>query len=283
MRKFFFTLLIICFCQWVSAQDTILLTTGRKIIVSSIDLSDNTIAYRKIDKKDKLKTIEPYRVFSILYKDGTERIIYQPDSLDPLDFKVEDMRNYIKGMQDAQSLYKNNYIKITGAVIGAGSALLGFYGLVGPPLYATVVGSYSPNVDKKLQVKIYGDASGTLGIKEGSYLNNITGEISKPLIKKDQKLQLGGKTLKFRDDTNLDSAIATINSKFNCIRIHAANENGKIKLFKTDRPDLINVNEYREGFEKKVRDYKIRNGMIYGLAGLLVGSITYIAINASND
>jgi hypothetical protein len=69
---------------------------------------------------------------------------------------------------------------------------------------------------------------------------------------------------------------------FNYVRVHASNDNGKVKLFKTDRPDLINVNEYREGFEKKVRDYKIRNGMIYGLAGFLAGSLTYIAINAAN-
>src|SRR5205085_12004901 len=122
MRNFFLTLFFIYFCHTLSAQDTLLLISGRKIVVSAIDLSGNTIAYRTPDKKDKLKTIDPYRVFSVIYRDGNERIIYQPDSLDPIDFKVEEMRNFIKGEQDARSLYKNNAIKVIGAGFGAGSA-----------------------------------------------------------------------------------------------------------------------------------------------------------------
>jgi len=278
MQKFFFIVFFICFCQSVTAQDTLLLISGRKIIVSTIDLHDNTIAYRRIDKKDKVKTIDPYRVFSVIYRDGTERIIYEPDSLDPIDFKVEEMRTFIKGEQDAMSLYKNDFIKYAGVGIGAGCAFLGFYGVVGPPLYATVVGSFSPNVEKKLSVRIAGDASGQLGIKEGSYLNSVTGDVSKPVIKKDQKLCLAGKTLRFDKDTDLDSTVALINSKFDCMRIHAVNDNGKLSLYKTNTPELIKVNEYREGFEKKVRDYKIKNAMIFGLIGFIAGTITYVTV-----
>jgi hypothetical protein len=277
MRKFFFTLFFIYFCQAVSAQDTLLLISGRKIVVSTIDLSGNTIAYRT-PEKNKLKTIDPYRVFSIIYKDGQERIIYQPDSLDPIDFKVDEMRNFIKGEQDARSLYKNNSIKIIGVGLGAGSAFLGFYGVVVPPLYATVIGSYSPNIEKRLNVNIDGNAATDLGIDPGNYLNNVTGNVSGPVIKKNQKLKIGGKTLKFENDTPLDSTVTLINSKFNCLRIHASNDNGKLKLYKSDQPELIKVNEYREGFEKKVRDYKIRNGMIFGLAGFLAGTISYVAV-----
>ncbi len=279
MQKFFFTLFFIYFCQSVSAQDTLLLISGRQIVVSSIDLNNNTIAYRRIDKKDKLKTIDPYRVFSVKYRDGSERIIYQPDSLDPIDFKVEEMRTFIKGEQDARYLYKNNFIKYAGLGIGAGCAFLGFYGVVGPPLYATVVGSYSPNVEKRLTIKVSGDAAAALGIEDSSYLNRVTGNVVGPVVKKDQKLKLGGATLRFESDADLDKAIELINSKFSCIRVHASNDNGKINLYKSNAPELIKVSEYREGFEKKVRDYKIRNAMIFGLIGFVATSITLAVFN----
>ena len=275
MQKFFYTLFFIYFCHTSIAQDTLLLITGRQIVVSSVDLSDNTIAYRNIKDKSKLKTIDPGRVFSVIYKVGNERIIYQPDSLDPLEFKVDEMRNFIKGEQDASKLYKNNFIKAAGIGIGAGFAYFTFYGLVGPPLYSTIVGSYSPDVDKQLSFKVEGDAAEELGISSGKYLNNISGKNSSPVIKKDQVLKLSNKTIKFNQDTNLDSTISIINSQFNCIRVNASNENGKIKLYKSDSPALISAGAYQEGFEKRVRDYKIRNAMVSGLVGFVSGIITY--------
>lgn len=275
MQKFFCTLFFIYFCHTITAQDTLLLITGRKIIVSSVDLHDNTIAYRNIKDGSKLKTIEPERVFSIIYRDGNEHIVYLPDTLDPLDFKVDEMRNFIKGEQDAQKLYKNTFIKVAGVSIGAGCGILAFYGLVGPPLYATIVGSYSPNVEKKLSFIVSGNAAEELGISSGKYLNDITGKNSSPVIKKNQKLRISQKTFLFNQDTNLDSTVSLINSQFNCIRVNASNDNGKIKLFKSDSPALITVGAYREGFEKKVREYKIRNAMLSGLVGFVVGIVSY--------
>ena len=278
MQRFFYTLFFIYLCELVTAQDTLLLISGRKIVVTTVDLHDNTIAYRSVKKPAVLKTIEPDRVFSVIYRDGNERIVYIPDSLDPLDFKVEEMRTFIYGVQDAQRLYRNNFIKIAGVGIGGGFALLGFYGIVGPPLYATIVGSYSPNIEKKLSFGVSGNGAESLGISEGKYMNEVTGKNSSPVIKKDQELCIGSTKLKFTEDANLESTVNLINSKFNCLRVSAANDNGKIRLYKTNSKDLINVNEYREGFEKKVRDYKIRNAMLSGLVGFIVGGITYAVI-----
>ena len=78
-----FFLLISTFCN---AQDTLVLITGKIIPVKSVDLSDYTITYRTIDGT-KLKTIDPARVFSIKYANGAERVIFQTDSLDPIDFR----------------------------------------------------------------------------------------------------------------------------------------------------------------------------------------------------
>jgi hypothetical protein len=273
MRSVLFTVILFYFCQNVSAQDTLLLINGKRIIVSSVDLHDYTIAYRPQDNSKKLKTIDPNRLFSILYRDGKERIVYQPDSLDPLDFKVEEMRTFIHGEEDARILYKNTTVKAFGVAVGAGSAFLTFYGIIGPPIYATVLGSFSPNVEKKLTFQIGGNAADELGISAGSYLNNVTGKNASPIIKKEQKLKIANKTIRFKQDTNLDSTVALINSRFNCLRVHAANEEGKLKLYKTNAPERIKESPYQEGFEKRVRDYKIRNGMIYGLVGFVAMSI----------
>ena len=278
MQKIFCTLFFIYFCNSAIAQDTLLLISGRKIIVSSVDLRDNTISYRNFKDGSKLKTIDPFRVFSIIYRDGNERIIYLPDTLDPLDFKVDEMRNFIKGVQDAQDLYKNTFLKVTGTGIGAGFGLLGFYGIIGPPLYSTIVGSFSPHIEKKLSFDVSGPAAEVLGIPSGKYLNNTTGKNSNPLIKKYQELKIGNKSILFNQDTNLDSTVSLINSKFNCLRLNAANDNGKIMLYKSDSPELINVGSYREGFEKKVREYKIRNGMLSGLIGFIAGIGIYSAV-----
>ena len=67
-------------------------------------------------------------------------------------------------------------------------------------------------------------------------------------------------------------------SSFNCIRVNAANDNGKIKFYKSDSPNLISVEAYREGFEKNVRDYKIRNAMLSSIIGFVAGIIVYSAV-----
>jgi hypothetical protein len=275
MIRIFSSLLFILLFNTSFSQDTLLLLSGKKIVVSSVDLHDNTIAYKTI-KKPVLKTIDPDRVFSVIYKDGTERIVYRTDSLDPLDFKVEEMRSFISGVQDAKHLYRNKFFMISGFVVGIGSVYaLNFYGLIGPPLYSTVVGAFMPDMDKILTFKVGGDAAESFGISPGKYRNNITGSNSAPMIKKDQKLKINSSTIRFREDLNIDSAVAVINSGFKCSRVHAASENGKLKLFKSDKPQLLSSSPYREGFEKRVRDYKIRNAVISGLIGLVAGGIAF--------
>jgi hypothetical protein len=279
MSKLFVFFFSFFLCYLASAQDTLLLINGKKIIVSSVDVSDYTIAYKKSEAGAKLKKIDAERVFSIIYRDGQEKMIFKTDSLDPLDFREEEMRNFILGEVDARKLYKNNVVKITGFAIGFGFSYFGhFYGLVGPPIYGTIVGSVSPVVEKKLTFMVSGNAAGDLGIKEGEYMNDITGINSVPVLKKDQVLKIGGKSIKFREETPLDSAIAVINSKFSCHRVNAANDNGKLKLYRTDTPALINDVSYREGFEKQVREYKIKNSVLYGFAGFVAGFIVFSTV-----
>jgi hypothetical protein len=201
MQKFF--LLLILFAGAAYGQDTLILISGRTIVVSSVSLNDNTIAYRKIKPGSKLRTISPERVFSVMYRDSNEKVIYQPDSLDPVDFKVDEMRNFIKGEREARRIYKSPVAGAVGIAVGAGSAItLGFYGLVGPPLYSTVVQQLPVNADHILRRH-----------SNGNPIQNISD------------------------------------------------------------------NAYREGFEKRVREYRVRSAWIGGLIGFLVTSATIIIAN----
>jgi hypothetical protein len=170
----------------------LLLVNGKIIPFKLIESNGYDLVYRTPDPKNKLKKIDPERVFSIKYIDGSERVIFQRDTLDPLEFTEDEMRLFIKGEQDADRLYHNNLNKVGAFTAGVVSSYFGFYGVIGPPLYATFFGAFTPKVEK-------------------------------------------------------------------------------IKGVDTE---LIKIPEYREGFEKKARDRKIRNMLISGFIGFAAGAIT---------
>lgn len=208
MKNLIFCTLFILLANCIYAQEpaptqpqggSLLLIDGKMIPFKLIESNGYNLVYRTPDPKNKLKKIDPDRVFSIRYIDGTERVIFQRDTLDPLEFTEEEMRLFIKGEQDATLLYHNNVNKVAAFVVGFGASYLGFYGIPAPFVYSTVVGAFTPNV-KKIE-----------GVD----------------------------------------------------------------------PELIKIPEYREGFEKKVRDRKIRNGLISGFVGFAAGVIT-LSLVANN-
>ena len=197
MKKFLLpSLFLLCASLPALAQEeanpgVILLISGKEIPFRSVESTGYDLVYRTAGTTDKLKKIDPDRVFSLRYMDGTERVIFRRDTLDPLDFTEEEMRMFIKGEQDGGRLYHNTWNHITGFSAGGLSSFFGFYGLVGPFLYSTVYSSFTPNVHK----------------------------------------------------------------------------------IKGVDPELIKIPEYREGFEKKARDRKIRNTLVSGFVGFATGII----------
>ena len=234
--QFFIVLLFVVFISGAHAQDTLVLISGKIIVAKSVDLKDYTIAYRSLEKDAKLRTIDPEKVFSIKYRDGSERVIYRSDSLDPIDF----------------------------------------YGILGPPLFATVFGSFSPNVEKRMSFRVNGDAALTAGIQPMKYLNNVTGIVSSPVFGEGQRLKLNSHNIEVY--SNVDSAAAEINNTFHHHLVHAAVDHQAIKLYRSANGALLTEGPYREGFEKRGRDYKIRRGAISGLLGFLVGSVAFTII-----
>ena len=182
-----------------SAQDRIILINGDVLDVKNVELKDNKVSFQLLNK-EKRKSIHPDRVFSVQYATGAEQIVFEPDPLDPNDFKPEEMRMFIKGEQDAKLYYHNTGNKIVSAAVGAGAGLLSIYGLVVPALYSTVVGSFSPNVQKH--------------------------KVSDPGL---------------RDNLN-----------------------------------------YREGYERQCRDRKIRNSLVYGFGGFVVGFAAFAIFLPNN-
>ncbi|MCX6291242.1 MAG: hypothetical protein NT126_05710 [Bacteroidetes bacterium] len=193
LRTSLLLLLIFLFTSYSKAQDTIVLLSGKTIVASSIEYGGYAISYKGMKAGSRMKRIGSENIFSIIHPDGSERIMYQPDSIDETDFNVEQMRMFIRGEQDAMKYYKNNLNKAVAFFCGGGSSLFAIYGLVGPAIYSTASGSFSPDISKQ--------------------------KVSDPL--------------------------------------------------------WLHADEYREGYERKIRDKKIRNSILYGFAGFAVGFTTF--------
>ena len=180
----------------LAAQDTLTLMSGKTLIVKNVGLTGNFVSYETMKAKNKLKKLHAEEVFSVKYVNGTERIIYMPDSQEPDDYTITEMSMYIKGEQDAIKYYRNNMNKAGAFLFGAGSAYFSFYGIIGPAVYSTVIGSFIPDMSKQ----------------------------------------------------------------------------------KVSDPALLQSAEYKNGYERKMRDVKTRNSILYGLAGLATGIVTYSII-----
>lgn len=177
-----------------NAQDTIVLLSGKTIIAKNIAVGMYSVTYYSLKENSWQKRIGPESVFSIKHADGTERIVYERDSLEEEDYTVEQMRMYVRGEQDAMKYYKNNVNKIAAFACGGVASFFGFYGLIGPAIYSTVSGSVSPIMEKQ----------------------------------------------------------------------------------KVSDPVLLHADEYREGYQRKVRDKKVKSSILYGIAGF---AATFAAIS----
>src|SRR5258706_706537 len=154
MLRIDFAFFIIIFLQfsWKTAisQDVLTLYNGRKIYTKIVEVNAEYIIYKhSTDIKERNKSILLARVFSI-ESAGKEEVLYKPDQPDPDLCSMDERRMFIKGEQEAVSFYDSDALKITSVVVGVARGCFGFfYGLIGPPLFTTVVGSFSPRMSKQ--------------------------------------------------------------------------------------------------------------------------------------
>ena len=133
------------------SQDVLTLYNGRKIYTKIVEVNSQYIIYKHSnDLKERNRSILLSRVFS-LESEGKEEVFYRPDPMDPDLFTMEEIRLFIRGEQEAMRFYDNNFLKGTSVVVGIASGYFGFfYGLIGPPLFTTIVGSFSPNMSRQM-------------------------------------------------------------------------------------------------------------------------------------
>lgn len=122
---FVFVVVLSCFFQSSYSQDKIQLIGGKVLIGKVLSVSTDTVKY-KPEKKSKEIILESERVFSILYDNKKEEVIYKQDSLIGNFYSEEDMRMFVYGKQDAWSGYKPKLIPLVGFIVsGVGSYLAG--------------------------------------------------------------------------------------------------------------------------------------------------------------
>ena len=120
------------FEQWKSAE---LVKMKERQVLAEMGRKRRTTNKRRFTHR-----ISSTQVFSVIHADGTETVVYSPDTMGflavdttpDLDYGIREMRYYIKGQQDGRR-HRTNIDAEVGFLTGVLSAGLGnFYGPIGP-------------------------------------------------------------------------------------------------------------------------------------------------------
>jgi hypothetical protein len=116
-------------------KDTVLFMNGGKLAGEILDTSFHKIKVQYVRKRGKIKTIviEEDLVFSLTYKNGKEKIIYEQDTLTGNYFTADETRLFILGEQDAERYYHSPYVTATSILIGFASGCWGSFICPIPP------------------------------------------------------------------------------------------------------------------------------------------------------
>lgn len=139
MNKITLKLLLYFFLTstFCSAQIKMLLLNGKTKDIKQYEIKGEWIFYKKLnDPKDKMRKMDKFNVFSATNPDGSEEIIYDPDTIIEGDPSVEWVRTYIKGEQYGMTHYDKYTNKIVGALVGGGFAYFSYYGPIGVFIYS---------------------------------------------------------------------------------------------------------------------------------------------------
>jgi hypothetical protein len=147
------SLLIILFANLILtplagyAQGTIVFLNGKEKRFEAAEIKGEYLHYSvEGDTMDFKKVVDRYNVFSLKYDNGTEDVLYKPDTTYGEDPSVEEVRDYIKGEQYAMKRYRKPMNFISGVGVGLASSAAGFYGIPIPLAYSTVLGRFDPKV-----------------------------------------------------------------------------------------------------------------------------------------
>lgn len=145
---FIFGLLSALFVNDSIAQGKLVFLNGKEKRFVTAEVKGEFIVYQpEGTKKPTSKRADLYNVFSIYKDDGSEQIVYNPDTADG-DPSVLEVRDYILGEKFADSTYRKPMNFIGGVAVGLGSSAAGFYGIPIPLVYTTIIGQFNPKMPK---------------------------------------------------------------------------------------------------------------------------------------
>jgi hypothetical protein len=118
-----------------SPKDTLILMNGLKLAGEVVDtvFHNTKIKYVKKHGKEKTLVIDNDLIFSIVYKNGREQIVYEQDTANGNYFTADETRLFIYGERDAENHYHSPVVTITSIVIGVGSGYVGSFLCLLPP------------------------------------------------------------------------------------------------------------------------------------------------------
>ena len=142
LHHIFLFIFLIIICS-LSAQDKVRFSDGKELKCKVQGVTDTTVwVYQKGERKTKEAIISNKDVFSVVYGDSNEVVIYKPDPSDAKAFTVLQMKSYVEGASFARRNYSSCLATSTAFVVGAGGGILGFWGFLPVLVYDLVVSSY---------------------------------------------------------------------------------------------------------------------------------------------
>lgn len=143
MKRLLLLFLILGSIRSASAQDTLLLMNGQRLICNITSDSGTVIEMQVPGRKGKLKAREIHKsdVFSVIRKDSAEKVLYAQDEMFGDIFTEQEMRFYLVGEGDARNNYKAGHIFLIGVAACGTIAFLGGDGYITsviPPVLYTV-------------------------------------------------------------------------------------------------------------------------------------------------
>ncbi|MDQ3051412.1 MAG: hypothetical protein M3Q95_11045 [Bacteroidota bacterium] len=173
-------LIMLAFCGSITgsayAQGKIVMLNGKEKRFATAEVKGELIEYQPEDTtRNGTRKLDRYDVFSILRDDGTEEIIYNPDTVSGEDPTISEVRDYIIGERYAAITYRKPANFVTGLEVGfvSGFVLPVFYGVAVPIIYPAVIGQFTPKLETPLRYNYDIKTGGFVPLPEGTNVSNI--------------------------------------------------------------------------------------------------------------
>lgn len=129
---------VIFIVDTLSAQESLLLTSGKRIDIQAVNLDSAAYVFYKTPR-GKIKALMREEVFSWTRSDSVEVIFYKP-ACEDVCFKTEQMRFYLNGIADAKE--RKYYAAFSAGLVSGGLSGVFIPSILAPLAPAAVAGGF---------------------------------------------------------------------------------------------------------------------------------------------